>query len=383
MKYPRSILCMAYQAYRKANKRTPLSKHERWRKTAKILALSPEAARRLEWLIYHETRAQGDASLTSRHFGIGRSTFHKWQARFDGMDMRTLESRSRAPKKRRHRQAVPLKDTRVIALRKRYPYYGKMKIRELYLRVYGEPITSWYIQRVIEQYRLYEKKKRRTGKIRRNRQVKKRISECEKRPRTGFLLHLDTIVLHLSGTKRYIITAIDDHSKIAYARMYTSHASAPAKDFFLRLRFLLGGDVENVHTDNGSEFHKHFDDVLGKLKLPHYWSRARTPKDNASNERFNRTLKEEFLYRGNFHPDPKVFNERLTDWLVEYNDIRPHQSLNYLTPLAFAQETMGLSTMWSSSTGPCEVKRGVVMRILHIRSFFTDRGVHHGFAIRT
>lgn len=341
---------MVYAAYRKSKKKQPLSRHERLRATAKALSLSKEAKQRLEWIIYWETRGDQNATLTARYFGIGRSTFHKWQSLFDETNLNTLESKSRAPKKRRHREAVPLKDQRVIDLRKKYPYWGKMKIKVLYEREYGEEITSWYIQRVIEHYKLYPKKRKRKKKTKRKTQVKKRISECEKVPKTGFLLHLDTIVLHLSGTKRYILTATDDHSRIAYARMYRSHASLPARDFFERLYFLFNRQVVNVHTDNGSEFHKHFDQVLKELNLPHYWSRVRTPKDNPSNERFNRTLKEEFLYWGNFHPDPNVFNQRLTDWLVEYNAIRPHQSLNYLTPLEFAQKTMGLSTMWSSST---------------------------------
>lgn len=341
---------MAYESYRAAKKKELMNKYDRWRAIAKELGLSREANNRLEWMIYYETRAEKNATLTARYFGIGRSTFHKWQSRFDETNLRTLESKSCAPKKRRAREATPLKDQRVIDLRKKYPYWGKMKLKVLYKREHKEEITSWYIQRVIEHYKLYPKKRKKKPKTKRKTQVKKRISECEKLPKTGFLLHIDTIVLHLQGTKRYIITATDDHSKIAYARMYTSHASLGAKDFFERLYFLFDGKVVNVHTDNGSEFHKHFDKTLKDLNLPHYWSRVRTPKDNPSNERFNRTLKEEFLYWGNFHPDPEVCNRKLTDWLIEYNAIRPHQSLNYLTPLEFTQKTMGLSTMWSSST---------------------------------
>jgi len=341
---------MVYQAYLAAQRKTSLSRHERWKAVAKTLGLSKEAQKRLEWMIYYETRGEENAQLTARYFGIGKSTFHKWHAVFDETNLRTLETKSRAPKTHRQRQAIPAKDARVIALRKRYPYWGKMKLRVLYEQEYKEQITSWYIQRVIEQYRLYPNKRKTPVKMGRKRQVKKRISECQKVPKTGFLIHLDTIVLHLFGTKRYVITAIDDHSKVAYARMYESHASGPATDFFKRLRYLFDEQVTNVHTDNGSEFHKHFDQALTDLHLPHYWSRARTPKDNPSNERFNRTLKEEFLYRGNFHPSPTIFNKRLTEWLIEYNAIRPHQSLNYLTPLAFAEQTRGLSTMWSSST---------------------------------
>jgi len=342
---------MAYEEYRRSLKcRPPTPRPERLRKTAAVLGLSKRARLRLEWMIYFEGRGRRGAIRTARYFGIGVSTFHKWRGLFDDTNLRSLESRSRAPKTRRGRACTPERDQEVINLRKQYPYWGKMKLKVMYESRHGEEISSWYVQRVLEHYGLnHSKQMKKKGKNKRKTQVKKRISECARVPETGFLLHLDSIVLYLEGVKRYIITATDDHSKIAYARMYTSHASSAAKDFFERMHYLLG-DVRNVHTDNGSEFHKHFDSHLKDLKLPHFWSRARTPKDNPSNERFNRTLKEEFLIWGNFRKDPDEFNRKLTEWLVEYNAIRPHQSLNYMTPLKFAQKTGGLSTMWSSST---------------------------------
>ena len=342
---------MVYEQYWAVKKCKLIDKHDRWRIIAKELKLSRDAKNRLEWIIWYNTKGNNDASLTARHFGIGRSTFHKWHKRFNDRNLCSLESRTTRPNTARKREAVPIKDERVIALRKQYPYWGKMKLRTIYEQTYNEPVTSWYIQRVIESYRLYPKRRKKAKKRAKAGYVKKRITEFKENPKTtGFLLHLDTIVLHFMGVKRYILTAIDDHSRIAYARMYKSHASVPAKDFFQRLYFLMDKDIKHVHTDNGSEFHKHFDKALKELQLTHWWSRARTPKDNPENERFNRTFKEEFLSWGNFHPDPQVFNKKLTDWLVEYNSIRPHQSLNYLTPLKYAEKTMGLSTMWSSST---------------------------------
>ena len=341
---------MVYQQYRNAQKRELMSKYERWREITKKLRLSREAKCRLEWIIFYETKGSNNASLVARHFGIGLSTFHKWHKRFDDSNLRLLENQSRKPKRVRGRQAVPVKDERIIALRKQYPYFGKMKIKTIYEREHGETISSWYVQRVIQEYKLYFKKKKKHYTQRKTSQTKKRITQCQIKPTTGFLLHLDTIVLHLMNTKRYIITAIDDHSRIAYARMFKSHSSGSTKDFFQRLNFLLEDKIENVHTDNGSEFHKHFDQAITKLELTHWWSRVRTPKDNPGNERFNRTLKEEFLNWGNFHPDTSVFNKKLTNWLVEYNSIRPHESLNYLTPLEYSEKTMGLSTMWSSGT---------------------------------
>jgi transposase InsO family protein len=71
-------------------------------------------------------------------------------------------------------------------------------------------------------------------------------------------------------------------------------------------------------------------------------------------ERFNRTLKEEFIALGNFTPDPVQFNQELTEWLVEYVFHRPHQSLGYLTPWEFYQKTAKVLPMYSSCTVPAE-----------------------------
>lgn len=339
---------MVYEAYWRSKGKQLMDKYDRWRKTVKVLKLSKEARLRLEWIIFYQTKGERKTALVCRHFGIGRSTFYKWLNKFNEANLRTLETSSRRPNNLRFREAVPEKDLRVITLRKQYPYFGKKKLVVLYKQQYQEEITDWCVQRVIKEYRLYFKKKKKHYTARQSSVVKKKISECERKPVTGFLIHLDTIVLHLCGVKRYIVTGLDEHSKIAYARMYTSHGSKSAKDFFQRLYHLLEEKVKHVHTDNGSEFHKHFDKALQHLDLTHWWSRPSTPKDNASNERFNRTLKEEFLSWGNFHPDITIFNRKLTEWLVEYNTIRPHETLNYLTPLQFAEKTMHLSTMWSS-----------------------------------
>lgn len=342
---------MVYEPYWRSRRPTPLlDRCTRWRTTATVLGLSRDARRRLEWLIFYHEKARGRSALTCRHFGIHRNTFGKWRKAFDPANLRSLETRSRKPHRLRQRAASRVQDARVIALRNAHRRWGKRKIAALYQTTYREPISTWYVQRVIETYRLYPRP-RRPQRHPRASYDKKRITELTARqPVTGFLVHLDTIVLHRFGVKRYILTALDHHSRLAYAWMTESHASASARDFLYRLRYLLGGKLTNVHTDNGSEFLKHFHTAAVELGLTRYWSRPKTPKDNANLERFNRTIQEEFLQDGNFHPDPDVFNPALTNWLIEYNSVRPHQALGYLTPLAFAQQTMGLHTMWSSRT---------------------------------
>jgi transposase InsO family protein len=164
--------------------------------------------------------------------------------------------------------------------------------------------------------------------------------------KAGYIICLDTVEIRWNSLKRYIFTAIDKYGKVAYARMYKNKSSKNGEDFLLRLNFLLDEKIPRVGHDNGSEFEKYFKFACQKLKIKQYYSRVHTPKDNPNNERFNRTLQEEFIQLGNFNSDPKIFNRNLTEWLIEYNYKRPHAALNYQTPLEFSKKL----PMYSSCT---------------------------------
>ena len=340
---------------RRYPEKVSLKRVERLRKQAELLKLSKEALKRLEWVLWYEEKAGMDASLTSRHFGISRKTFYLWKHRFDADGLRGLESRSRAPKKVRKKEYTPLQYERVVGLRRAHIRYGKMKLLVLYQNAYPEDrdnISAWKIQCMIQRSGMYynPKKQGRINKKRVRSVQRKKITDLKKKRVRGFLLCIDTVVRYWNGSKRYIVTGIDRHSKIAFARMYTTHSSTNTRDFLYRLHYLLDGKIENVQTDNGSEFHKHFDQALKDLNIPHYWSRVRTPKDNAVNERFNRTLQDEFLLLGNMSDDITIFNGRLTEWLVEYNFRRPHQTLDYMPPANFHFKYHKVLPMYPSST---------------------------------
>ena len=111
-----------------------------------------------------------------------------------------------------------------------------------------------------------------------------------------------------------------------------------------------GWTLEAVSTDNGSEFAKEFKFAAAELSLSQYFSRPKTPTDNPFDERFNRTLHDEFIALGNMTTDCAVFNRKLTDWLIEYNFKRPHQSLAYEVPVEYHYQHQKVSTMYPSST---------------------------------
>lgn len=332
-----------------------LDEYERWRRVAKILKLSREAKLRLEWIIYYYEGY--DATKTAKHYGISRKTFYKWYSQFDRdnlYSLHKLEDKSTAPKRVRQREITSTQEQKIIQLRKQYIRYGKMKLAKIYETTYQEKISSWKVQKVIESYQLYYHpvKAARIARKRAKAQKKKRITELNLdklkwyQKKSGYIICLDTVVIHWNSVKRYIFTAVDKYGKVAYARMYRNKNTLNSEDFLHRLYFLLDGQVPRVGHDNGSEFEKYFKAACQKLKIQQYYSRVRTPKDNPNNERFNRTLQEEFIQLGNFHSDPEIFNRNLTEWLIEYNFKRPHTALNYQTPIEFSK----VLPMYSSCT---------------------------------
>lgn len=302
------------------------------------------------WMDYY--RQCDNVSQTARHFGISRQSFYKWKRRYNPYHLESLEEKSRRPKRTRQWEVSRLEEFRILSLRRLHLRWGKEKLKILYREEHGAPISSWKIQRVIEKHGLYFHPKRTEAlraKRKRN-QAKKRITELRKEQRTGFLIALDTMVRYWAGMKRYILTGIDTHSKIAFARMYPSHTSRHAADFLRRLHYLFEGRVENIQTDNGSEFAKDFRETAASLAVPQYFSRPKTPTDNSFEERFNRTLEDEFLALGNMMTDCAAFNAKLTDWLIEYNFKRPHQALGYAVPVEYHYKNQKVSPMYPSST---------------------------------
>ena len=249
--------------------------------------------------------AKENVTFTTRHFAISRKTFYKWFKRFKGSkyDVHSLADLSRAPCHKRKWEVTIIQRERIRHLRKKYPYYGKKKLKVLYQREYSEEISTWKIERVIRRYRLYPDQRKAEKTARKRAQArqkpKRRITELVKEDRPYFLFQVDTIVLYGDGLKRYILTAVDHATKLSYARMYKNKSSRAAADFLYRLRYLVNQTIENLQTDNGSEFALEFERAATSLGIQRYFSRVKTPKDNPEIERFNQTLEYEWLYNSN------------------------------------------------------------------------------------
>ena len=90
--------------------------------------------------------------------------------------------------------------------------------------------------------------------------------------------------------------------------------------------------IKAIVTDNGSEFKKEFDLACTAKKIPHYWTDPDTPNQNAFVESSHRIDQKEFYDIRYVPEDIDGFNNALAEWEREYNSIRPHSGIAFLSP---------------------------------------------------
>ena len=92
------------------------------------------------------------------------------------------------------------------------------------------------------------------------------------------------------------------------------------------------------HSDNGGNYCcRTFQTYLIKLNVEQSFSRPYVPYDNSVMESFFASLKREELYRRKFKSENE-FYKAVADYVIFYNEKRPHYQNNYRTPLKKEQD---------------------------------------------
>ena len=96
------------------------------------------------------------------------------------------------------------------------------------------------------------------------------------------------------------------------------------------------GRPERIRVDNGPEFvSKALDNYSYQNSIKLEFSRPGKPVDNAFIESFNGSLRDECL-NTNWFLSIEDAQDKLEAWRVDYNEYRPHSSLDNMTPSEFA-----------------------------------------------
>ena len=303
--------------------------------------LSPEAKVRYKAINLYSS---GDYSLKQigEIFEINRSTFYRWRKKYKPSRVQSLEDRSRRPQRVRAKVVRNHQvEMQVCQIRRKYPYFGKEKIKRILERDHKINISVSSVGRVLTQYRsILPKVKMQTKRIRTLKKKRTRLTQVKKDMK-GIIsewLQIDTIELNLRFTKIFLFSAVDPLSRLYYLRAYQRATSLNARDFLLRLTYLHHDRIKYLQIDNGSEWEKYFVKEVEKRKITLVYNYPKSPKMNAFVERVNGTVQSEYLDRFYEETSVSIINEILYDCLIEYNFYRPHRSLNLLTPIEYCSK---------------------------------------------
>jgi len=284
-----------------------------------------------------------NARLTCRYFGISSRTFYRWKNRFDPLDLTTLEEESRRPRHVRQPQTPIAVVEAILALRTQYPRWGKMKLAVL-LAKKGITVSASTVGRIMNRLKargvLVEPLNVTQAKLARKRQRKPRYAV--RKPKDyravapGDLVEVDTLQIRLVPDEiRFQFSARDVVSRFDAFKAYKHQTSPKAADFLHYLRKKFPYPIRAIQIDGGSEFKDQFEAECKAKKIPLYVLPPRSPKLNGHVERSNRTHREEFYEVYDIDLNLEEHNRQLTQWEHTYNYIRPHASLDYLTPYEY------------------------------------------------
>lgn len=296
-------------------------------KTNKLSGKAKHKIKVIDWLRINN----GNVSLTSRHFGLNRETIRIWRDRLEKEGLIGLNDGSRKPKDPRKPITSWEIVSEVVKTRKQYPAWSKYKINSLLERK-GIKTSDSNVGRILKRKGLIGKK------------ISSKRSKAAKHPKARFphgfkvscpgdMIQMDTKYIMLTnGNKYYQFTAIDVLGKQRVLRLYRSQA---AKNGALFIRECIKGfpfQIKNIQTDNGAPFQKEFDLLCKEINIPHYYTYPRNPKQNTYVEISHGADEREFYQQGNIYQDFEIMKNKLAEWEYTWNNTRPHQALNYLTP---------------------------------------------------
>jgi len=156
----------------------------------------------------------------------------------------------------------------------------------------------------------------------------------------------------LCGSKFRTFNVIDDYNRECL--LVEPGVSLPAERIIglLDKKALMNGYPDIIRVDNGPEFRSStFKDWAKKRGIFINYIQPGKPAQNGFIERFNRTYREEILDMNLFN-NLKEVKEITNEWLKEYNNERPHESLKGLTPVSFAKKHKELVSMSKQRNSP-------------------------------
>ena len=236
-------------------------------------------------------------------------TLKRWQKRFSKDDSWNLIDNSRKPRIIYYKITKQLKEE-IINLRKKTGW-GAKRLRIML----KHKLAHSTINQILKEEGLTRKEG--------NRGARSKYIRFE-RKHANSLWHIDDSEFGEAGK---IIAVIDDCSRYCLGILHINTVNTNTATKFLDELIKKFGKPKQIISDNGSVYglkskHSRFDRWCRRNNIIHIRTRVKRPQTNGKVERLFQTIGNEI----------KFCNKDLEYFRYRYNQFRPHESLNWLTP---------------------------------------------------
>ena len=231
---------------------------------------------------------------------------------------------------------------RILSHVRQRPRWGYRRIGQL-LKREGEQVNLKRVYRLWKAAGLKVPRKRREKRI-----VGQKMNACHIQPATfkndvwtWDFVHSSTV----NGRTIRFLNIVDEYTRLCLKiKVARSIKSEDTIDTLSEL-FTIYGIPKRIRCDNGPEFIslaiKQWLDQIGVTVL---YIEPGSPWQNGLCESFNGRFRDEFIQQS------VLLNEsdarlKAQAWQTDYNEVRPHSSLGYLTPLEFSRRSAASATV--------------------------------------
>jgi putative transposase len=281
---------------------------------------------------------EGDVNVAElcREFGISRETGYYWIRRYRAADhdVRAVIERSRRPLTSPSRVDEKLEDF-IVETRKLFPKWGPQKLRDYMVRRWPQhAFPSASTMGEILKRRGLTRPRLRRGRA--SWALTQPFAECIG-PNATWCVDFKGHFRTQDGVRCYPLTLIDAHSRYLLRCEGLLEPDGKAVQRIFDTAFTEFGLPAAIRSDNGPPFASVAAAGLSQLSV--WWTRLGIrieriqpgkPQQNGRLERFHRTLKSDAIAppRANLRAQQRAFDL----FRREYNEERPHESLNGETP---------------------------------------------------
>ena len=271
----------------------------------------------VDYIRYWTRRTELPAKQLLGWLQLGTSKFHQWKDRYG--------------KANEHNGTVPRdwwleewEKEAILDYHDRHPFNGYRRLAFMMLDDDVVAVAPTSVYRVLRQ----------AGRLDRQRSVPSKKG-------TGFVQplrphqhwHIDISYINVGGTFHFLCSLLDGYSRyIVHEELRETMKEPEVETVVQRALEKFPGETPRIISDNGPQFiARDFKEYVRLMGMTHVRTSPFYPQSNGKLERWHGSLKRECI-RPACPEDAEEARRRIAAFVDEYNQVRLHSALGYVTP---------------------------------------------------